>query len=159
VLETIVKAPAILDAPTLTLEIVVDGSVKVHQMLPRGKASHFEIDVSSLPMDQPFCAEIRVVEKKLSLEHGSFRVEKLEMREKLGQDQKLNLMLHELDRLRVEMIARDEVIAKLSKRLDTHDGMLVRLKRSQWWLTTRSRVRSFLKSIYLVRRIRRMLTT
>jgi SAM-dependent methyltransferase/uncharacterized protein YbaR (Trm112 family) len=158
VLETILGAPTLAGVPDLTVEIVVDGTVKVCEPLPRGRAFLFEIDVSSLPVDRPFCAEIRLVEKDLSLEHGSFRVERFETREKLGQEQKLNLMLHEPDRLRVETTARDEAIAKLSQRLAAHDGMLGRLKRSQWWLTTRSRVRSFLKSIYLVRRIRRILT-
>jgi hypothetical protein len=157
VLETVLGAPTLAGAPTLTVEIVVDGAVKVCEPLPRGRAFDFELDVSSLPVDRPFCVEIRLVEKDLSLEHGSFRVARLETREKFGQEQKSRMTLHEPDRLRVEMTARDEAIAKLSERLAAHDGMMGRLKRSQWWLTTRSRVKSLLKSIYLVRRIRRIL--
>jgi SAM-dependent methyltransferase len=154
VLEAIVVATGTCD---LTVQIVVDGAVKIYEPLSRDNPASFAVDISDLPSGKTFCVEIRTVENNLSLDQGSFRVERLEVTKKVASDQKMGLMYNELARLRVEMAARDQVIAKLSERLAARDGFVVRLMASEWWLGSRSKIRGFLKKIYLFRRAARLL--
>jgi hypothetical protein len=124
VMEIVVRPPVLAGALAVTLEIVVDGTVKTREGLTRGSPSHFEIDIAAVPVDKPFCVEARLVEKDLSLEHGSFQVEKLEALTKLTLEQKLNLALHEINRLnetlavtvQQQLVARDQALDDLITR-------------------------------------------